>query len=191
MTKLAKGANAAAQRANAILSRIKDIKDPIVIEVGVNHGALSQKLLAARDDLTLYMVDSWKGEQEQPEHYKLTRDRNAHRPQADADNSRRRAMAIASRYQGRAKVVRMDSVEAAKHFKDECADLIFIDADHSYEGVKGDIEAYTSKTRMWIGGHDYKNPQPQFDFSGVDRAVEEAFGEVEEDLNVTWFKRLK
>lgn len=191
LTKLLKGQKAAKQRANEILKRVKDIPNPIVVELGVNHGNLSRELLAARDDLTLYMVDSWLGAEHQPDHYKNTRDRNAHRPQSAATGAYNKVLKLAEQYKGRTHIIKMDTVRASNYFQDESVDLVFIDADHSYEGCISDIESYIDKTRYWIGGHDYKNPQPQFDFSGVDKAVEEIFGEVETGENVTWFFNVK
>lgn len=187
---LVKGTAAAHQRANEILKRVADIDNPVVIEVGVNKGILSQVLLGARKDLELHMVDSWRGEQDQPDHYKETKDRNAFRPQSDADRAKERVYNMAKKFNSRAFIYENSSVLAAEGFSDKFADIIFIDADHSYEGCKADIEAYTRVTRKWIGGHDYRNPQPQFNFKGVDRAVEEAFGSVEVGKNVTWFKCL-
>jgi len=187
---LARGGTAARQRANEILNRLEGVDKPVVIEVGVNTGILSQLLLSLRPDLTLYMVDSWRGEQEQPDEYKQTNDMFALRTQAAADAAKARVCAMAGKFGNRAKVVVLDSVAAAETFEDKSVDLVFIDADHSYEGCKADIEAYTRVTRKWISGHDYRNPYPPYDFSGVDRAVEEAFGEVETGKNVTWFKCL-
>lgn len=188
---LLKGQAAARQRANEILKRVEHIENPIVIEVGVNHGNLSRQLLSARDDLHLYMVDSYLGEQDQPEEYKSTKDKNAFRSQGQASAAYQKALAIQQQYPDRCYMLNMDSLTAAKSFKEKSADLVFIDADHSYEGCLKDIEAYRDIAREWIGGHDYKNPQPQFDFSGVDRAVEETFGEVEQGANVTWFKKVE
>lgn len=190
MTNLLRGRAAANQRANEILKRVEDIHAPVVLEVGVNRGALSRLLLEGRKDLTLYLVDSWLGAGNHREEYKATNDRNAFRPQSDADSAYQMVMNLQSKYSSRCFIIRQDSVQAAKQFKDKSVDLIFIDADHSYEGVKGDIEAYTRVTRKWIGGHDYRSMQPQFDFTGVDRAVEEAFGDVEVGQNLTWFKCL-
>ena len=54
------------------------------------------------------------------------------------------------------------------------ADLIFIDADHSYEWVKRDINALYPKVRSGgiLSGHDYGNEN-----IGVKKAVDEVFGE--------------
>lgn len=71
--------------------------------------------------------------------------------------------------------LRKDSAEAARDISDESVDLVFIDADHSYEGVRRDIEAWTPKIKPGgiISGHDYESNE----FPGVVRAVNEAFGE--------------
>ena len=187
---LLRGNAAAKQRAAEILNRVRKVENPIVVEVGVNRGILSQLLLTSRPDLTLYMIDSWLGEQEQPDHYKNTKDRNAHRPQSAADAAKGRVYQMAQRFGPRAIIIEDNSVDAAKKFEEASVDLVFIDADHSYEGVKGDIEAYLPITKEWIGGHDYLSKQPEFDFSGVDKAVEEAFDDVETGGNLTWFKRV-
>lgn len=48
------------------------------------------------------------------------------------------------------------------------ADYVFIDADHRYESVKRDIEAWLPRTRKVLAGHDYCPSHP-----GVMRAVDE------------------
>jgi hypothetical protein len=51
------------------------------------------------------------------------------------------------------------SVEAAKQFEDGYFDFVYIDSDHSYEGVTEDLEAWYPKVRKggMIAGHDYVN----------------------------------
>lgn len=68
----------------------------------------------------------------------------------------------------------MPSVEAAKLVPDRWADFVFIDAGHSYQAVRADIEAWLPKVREggWFGGHDH-HPK----FPGVIRAVGERFGD--------------
>lgn len=50
-----------------------------------------------------------------------------------------------------------DSVEMAKHTKDEGLDWVYIDAGHSYDEVKADFEAWFPKVRKGgiVSGHDY------------------------------------
>lgn len=61
-------------------------------------------------------------------------------------------------------------------------DLVFIDADHSYNGCKGDILAYTPKVKSSgiLAGHD-------IDYPGVNRAVNELVGSYEVGPNNVWF----
>jgi predicted O-methyltransferase YrrM len=61
-------------------------------------------------------------------------------------------------------------------------DLVFIDADHSYNGCRGDIIAYRSKvnTDGILAGHD-------IDYPGVNRAVKELVNKYEVGPNNVWF----
>ncbi len=78
-------------------------------------------------------------------------------------------------------LLEMDSVEAANILKDGILDLAFIDADHSYESVVGDIIAWLPKVRSGgiLCGHDYwqSHPHPLPHVDGVKRAVDERFGD--------------
>jgi len=53
--------------------------------------------------------------------------------------------------------IQADSADAAKLFADGSVDFCFIDADHSYNGFKRDLEGWFPKIKSggWIGGHDY------------------------------------
>lgn len=63
------------------------------------------------------------------------------------------------------------SGQILNQFDDEYFDLIYIDGDHSYFGVKNDINLSYQKTKPngFICGHDYVSPR----FDGVVRAVNE------------------
>jgi len=99
---------------------------------------------------------------------------------------------VASKYPGRAFIREGWSTDIATYIPGGSLDLVFLDADHSYEGVRADIAAWLPKVRKggWIGGHDYDNGEPGYDFSGVRKAVDEAFGDVETDANFTWWVRI-
>ena len=179
------------ERGNAILRRLP--ARARVAEIGVLYGALSKYVLE-RSDCHMTMVDSWAPAYRQPGHYRETGDIRALQDQAEVDEIRSIAKGIARRFRRRATVLDMKSVDAAKHVVDSSLDLVFIDADHSYEGVKADLAAWAPKVKPggWIGGHDYGNPDPRYRF-GVEQAVDEwAAGERRIDLddNFTWWVRL-
>ena len=56
------------------------------------------------------------------------------------------------------KVYREYTFEAVRHFKDNYFDLVYIDADHSYEGCLRDIEAWYPKVKggKFLIGDDYR-----------------------------------
>lgn len=70
----------------------------------------------------------------------------------------------------------MASVEAAQEFSDESLDVVFIDADHSYEAVKADLEAWYPKVKPGglMAGHDFVF-EHETSREGVIRAVREFF----------------
>jgi predicted O-methyltransferase YrrM len=81
------------------------------------------------------------------------------------------------------------SPEIANAFAPElCVDLVFIDADHSYEAVKADIAAWRRfvKPGGILAGHDHDGGWP-----GVEKAVDEAFGgRFAEGPGSIWWVRL-
>lgn len=70
-------------------------------------------------------------------------------------------------------VMRKTSLEAAKNFKKHELDFIYLDANHSYESVKAELEAWYDlvKPGGLISGDDYGHAQ----FPGVKKAVDEFF----------------
>lgn len=180
----------AEQRGDAILKRVG--RQARGVEVGVFRGVLSRYLLR-KGVQRLFMVDNWLPAEEQPDHYRETRDYCAGLSRDEAAANRAQALAVSSAYSERAVVIEMASVAASEKIGDRSMDFVFLDADHSYDGLMADIAAWSPKVRTggWLCGHDYRNVMEQFDFSGVDRAVDETFGDrVEVDDNFTWFVRM-
>jgi predicted O-methyltransferase YrrM len=68
-------------------------------------------------------------------------------------------------------IVRALSKEASLLYKDNSLDFAFIDANHSYESVKEDIELWLPKIKSGgiLAGHDYNI------WTGVNKAVHEKF----------------
>lgn len=174
------------KRAAEILRRVADIKEPRIAEIGVLNGKLSEMLLAARDDLHLVMVDNWLHWQDQPLPYIATGDTSALCTRPDAVEAAARK--VARKYAGRANIIKGDSANVAVP---GLFDLVFLDGDHSARGVRRDIEAWRFRVKPggWLGGHDYDNPAPNYDFSGVKLAVDAAFPEIELGENYTWWAK--
>ena len=81
------------------------------------------------------------------------------------------------------------SKTAKTHFKDKSVDIVYIDGLHTYEGVKEDIKNYLPKIKSggYIAGHDYCDK-----FSGVIKAVNEAFGKPDQlFLDSSWIVKVK
>jgi predicted O-methyltransferase YrrM len=72
------------------------------------------------------------------------------------------------------RLIKGRTAEVASQFEDNFFDYIYIDADHSYEGVKKDLNAYWPKVKPGgiLGGHDYMIFHTTYDF-GVVQAVDE------------------
>lgn len=52
------------------------------------------------------------------------------------------------------RVIKAPSVEAASLWADHSVDMVFIDAEHTYEAVMQDIAAWRNKCRRILCGHD-------------------------------------
>lgn len=71
----------------------------------------------------------------------------------------------------RVKVVKSTTTEFLKSIDDEYLDAVYIDADHSYDAIKNDLELSFKKVKTggMIMGHDYTASM----FPGVVKAVDE------------------
>lgn len=184
-------------RIHALVERLP--KGPIAgAEIGVFRGRMSRGLLWNREDLFLFMVDSWGPSEQWPERYRATGDFHA---KMGADRQEENAAEAAKKtdeYADRRKILRMRSVDAARYlrrtFGDGILDFVFIDADHSFEGVVEDIEAWRTLVVPGglISGHDYNHPGGDKSFGvteAVDAAVEKYGWELELGEDTTWFVR--
>lgn len=87
-----------------------------------------------------------------------------------------------SKYGDRSFFIRESSQEALKYVKDGELDLVFIDAEHTYDAVKLDIKTWCLKLKKSgiLAGHDYDHPN----FSGVKKAVDEFLGNINIKVNI-------
>lgn len=180
----------AQQRAAEVANRIP--AGACGVEVGVFAGQMSRELLKHDPELRLTMVDSWEGSGDA--YTGDSGDWHAALKQESQDDFMHQALKRVAFAGDRATVIRKRSTDAAADVPDASQDFVFLDADHSLEGCRADIEAWKSKVKPggYLGGHDYANPDfPKF---GVTRAVDEfvahhALG-LELGGNFCWFTKL-
>jgi len=134
---------------------IKKHNIKIMAEVGVRDGRTTFHLLDQNPNLIIYAVDK-----------SITGFYNAN---------------IKKRYGNRLVPIQAISNVGATFIEDCSLDLVFIDADHSYDWVKKDIAAYKPKLKKsgWLTGHD-------IDYPGVHKAVTEIIKNFDVGTNNVW-----
>jgi len=127
-------------------------------EVGVRDGRTTFYLLDHCPELTIYAIDMSIKEFYNKE--------------------------VANRYKNRLIAIEATSELAADQIADNSLDLVFIDANHSYDHVKKDIIKYTPKLKEngLLTGHD-------IDYPGVNQAVNEMIKQYDVGPNYVWIKK--
>lgn len=94
-------------------------------------------------------------------------------------------LAVAKDFEPRVQFIRNVTHKAAASVPDNSLDLVFIDAQHTYENVKEDIHDWAPKLKDGgvMGGHDLYDKV----FPGVRKAVEETGLEYEAGPGHTWW----
>ncbi len=85
---------------------------------------------------------------------------------------------------GRVELTIAGSAEFRKSYNGEIPSMVFLDADHSYEAVKDEIQWAKSLGVPLISGHDYRNAR-----FGVTQAVDEEFSDGVEFASMVWWKQ--
>lgn len=178
-------------RWDAIIDRFSGIEcDIIGAELGVWRGKMSYHLLSKLPNLFLTLVDRWSPPVA-GDSYHTSGSEMALCDKKKFDKVYAEAMQKMFSFKDRVTVLEMTTLKASLCLPDFCLDFCFIDADHSYEGVKNDITNWIGKVKLggWICGHDWGNLKK----GDVEKAVREFFtnDEIELDCNSTWFVRKK
>ena len=152
-----------------IINRL-DLK--VGVEIGVAYGGHCDAILQRTKVQKLYGVDPYR---HCPDCSDVT-----NFPQDQFDSLYRNTAKFMVQHKDRFELIREDSVAAASKVPDP-VDFIYIDGDHSYDGVKHDLEAWYPKVREGgiIAGHDYKHPT----FPGVGLAVHEFMSKERLEIN--------
>jgi len=136
----------------------------IFAELGVFTGSFSEKIKSLLNPQKLYLVDIFHGVMGSGdvngEHFQFINlndsfDNLTHRYSTDP----------------KIKIVKSTTIEFLNSVNDDYLDAVYIDADHSYEAVKQDLNLSFRKVREngFIMGHDYEENE----FPGVVQAVDE------------------
>jgi predicted O-methyltransferase YrrM len=148
------------------------------VEVGVYSGAscafLARLLLERGAKFELYAVDLWDNVNKETDY-----ERQVGTPIWNEFIDRLRQQGLFETV----RILKEESAKAASHFEDGSVDFVFIDANHSYEHVKADIEAWRPKMREGglLSGHDYGEP------CGVKQAVDELLGDRVSLMGTCWY----
>jgi FkbM family methyltransferase len=118
------------------------------VELGTFKGGYSRKIVSNWPG-KLYMVDVWR-----PLSIEEYDDASNHQNHIDAYSE---AMSEIKGYEDRAFMLRMKGIYASELFEDNSLDFVYIDANHTYEGVKEDIKYWYPKVKPGglLLGHDY------------------------------------
>ncbi len=138
-----------------------------VAELGVRKGNTAELILRFAPTVEYVGVDAWQavaGDQNEPGFTDYG--------QPDMEEWKAIASDLLRSYGERGRLIQAMTVDAAKMFEPGTFDCVFIDADHRYEHVLADIDAWRPLVRAggWITGHDW-------DWPSVKKAVCERFPE--------------
>lgn len=132
-----------------------------VAEIGVAEGNNSELMASWDCVIKMWMVDNWatiEGQKGDGSEGQAWHNLNHLRCQVIAENNPKCVM------------LKGLSIEMAKTIPDDSLIMVYLDADHSYEGVKSDLHVWSPKVISGgiISGHDYLSEE-----YGVKRAVDE------------------
>jgi hypothetical protein len=135
-------------------------------EIGVAFGTHSQTILEKTAISKLYSVDPYK-------YFGAQYDDPMNFNQKYFDILHYSVQKRLEDFDQRSSILRLTSEEAAKQFTSQELDFVYIDANHSYEAVKQDLEVWYDKVRSGglISGDDYGH----VNFPGVKLAVDQFF----------------
>lgn len=173
--------NPAIPAETTLLSLINKYQAKNVAEIGVLRGGLTWQVVKRCKVDNYYCVDPWKPYPEWGDLMPLEKQeefknapRSAHLFSQDwYDNLHAKVQAGAEQHSF-IKIIRKESVEAAKDFEDGQLDLVYLDGIHDFPNGINDIMAWLPKIKNKgiMAGHDYMTR-----FLGLIRAVDYAFGE--------------
>lgn len=149
-------------------------------ELGVWKGRTFKHLVKTCDSLTLFGVDAYVTQPDNSGPETWQPGENGH--DWNHDEYYEDLLAFTSQYKNRAFIIKSFTTIASTFFADESLDFVFIDADHSFDGVKNDILNWSPKIRKggFIIGHD-------IDWEPVKKAVSFCLEDIMFGPDNVWF----
>lgn len=119
------------------------------VEVGVFRGTFPRGLLEEWKGQKLVLVDPWRHLEDYFDSWNLT--------DSEMEQNYQQTLSLLASFKERVQILRMRSEEAAPLVPNASCDFIHIDANHSYEAVKRDLQLWFPKLRIGgvMSGHDY------------------------------------
>jgi len=144
-----------ANRARFLQSKIEENNYSIGVEVGVQAGKTFKHLIEKSPELILYGVDGWFSDK----NIRLE-EKPLEGTEPSSNYHSLKKWIDEHRVSHRAFLVRSYTHTCLDMFEDESLDFVFIDADHSYEGVKKDTLNWSKKVKSGglVSGHDSNYP---------------------------------
>ncbi len=137
----------------------------IAVEVGVQGGGFAAFMLKKTNPKKLFLIDCW--------HHQDPNVYDDEEANVEEDLQEQLYQETKKRFakDSRVVIMREFSKDAVTKFADESLDWVYIDANHSYEAAKEDIDLWWPKVKKggMLSGHDYA-VRPSF---GVVQAVNE------------------
>jgi hypothetical protein len=157
------------EEANAYNNIVNSFERGNFIEIGVWKGKSFASVINSlinKNYRNIYVADHWEGsEMERDTHHREVN----HTDIFKIFSNNLTELGFNNQFN----ILKMDSISASLHFSDNFFDVIFIDADHEYDGVKKDLIHWYPKLKTGgiLCGHDYHKNHP-----GVQKAIVETFG---------------
>lgn len=121
-----------------------------IVELGVFRGDFSKIIYEICKPSELYLVDLYDG-------YVTSGDKDGKHIQTIYLETEMNRLINEFKDNDVVKIVKSSTVEFLSNCQDDYFDLVYIDADHSYNGVTNDLELSYQKVKIggYICGHDY------------------------------------
>lgn len=138
----------------------------VIVELGTRYGRWAYRAAKQNPNTHIYCVDCFTG----------TRRHDSGKVVMSGEHEFFEWINNTKKYRDRIHLLKKTTTDAATDF-DLPIDILFIDADHTYDGLTADLKNWVPKVRTGglIAGHDWTSKHPKVKRS-VRRAVTDYFG---------------